>query len=489
MADYQQPIRQEIDTSEVEYADLDLLRENLAKNKPELLREAASELLTAKRRLDNLVQVLDRHLRALDEHWTTGNDSKTVKAALRRLRGAAADVSTTISNQPPDAEQCPANPSGVAPALLLQAHTLSVFSGKNLPASADRDVSVLEGAFQGGAVGTIGGSIGGPPGMVIGAVVGTLAGGVTALFTDGPFGNLVGDSKEEKDRKAAKEHIKLLTQATHQNNQAFPAELRTDIPQFGQLDPRLPEMPRTGPGFDGTTPAGLNQSFDPGLDGLGYPTGQDGLTDPSLHRIPGVGDGGAFPGSALPGGSGPGSFPGVNADGTGGAGGAGGTDGSLPGGQGPDGANLPGVPGAPGTGPDAPATSLAGLPDPTALANPAGGNPAFGNPAHNGPAFGNPGAGNASPGNQSATGIGSPYGAAYPGGGPGSAAAGAGGRGSGNRFPMIPMIPPTGARTAAGKEEESETTRTTWLWEDDSYFTSDVPTTNAYITGESKGKA
>ncbi|AQZ66688.1 PE-PGRS virulence associated protein [[Actinomadura] parvosata subsp. kistnae] len=479
MSRFQQPIRQDFDTGEVDYADLQLLRDHLNKNKPELLRSAAEEFLTAKRRLEHLIGVIDRHLRALDEHWTTGNDAKTVKAELRRLRAAASDVSTTISNQPVDAEQCPANPSGVAPALLLQAHTLSVFSGKNLPESADRDVSVLEGAFQGGAVGTIGGGvIGGPPGAVIGAVVGTLAGGVTALFTDGPFANLVGDSKEEKDRKAAKEHIKLLTEATNQNNQAFPVELNTDIPQFSPLAPRTPTIPDVnGPG-GGTVPAGLGQGLDPGapgIDGLGYPTGQDGLTDPSLHRIPGVDT--TYPGGTLPDGSAVGATPGggTGLGGTNGAGGAGGAN--LPGGQGAD-VPATNVPGAGGTSPNAPQTSLAGLGDPAATLPQV--------PSTTTPAL------NAAATNVPATGIGSPYGGSSVGGafgnGAAAGAASAAGRGASGRAPTVPVVPPVGAR-GKGKEDAQETTRTTWLLEDDSLFASDVPTINPTLKGESKGKA
>ncbi|MGP3911802.1 hypothetical protein [Nonomuraea sp. 10N515B] len=469
MAQESHEIRVPINTEEVEDANLEILREDLANNKPELLRNAASELLTAKRRLDNLVGVIDRHLRELDQHWTVGEDARTVKAGLRRLRESAADVSTTISEQTldPDAKQCLANPSGVAPALLLQAHTLSAFSGKNVPESADSDVNFLEGAFQGGVAGTIGGGlIGGPPGMVIGAVVGTLAGGVTALFTDGPFANIIGDSKEEQDRKAAKEHIRLLTEATEQNNRAFPASLQTDIPQFDPLAPKIPEIPfNGGDRFDGTVPTGLNQSIaspNANLDGLGQPN-QDGLRDPSLHQIPSLGT--TDPGSRFPNGPGMGAIPDPSTD--------------LSGTGMPDGPNLDpssaNTPDAPNTDVNAPRTSLAGLPDPsTALPTPA--------------TSATPSAANL-PNPQNTSGIGSPYGGG--GTGPGNAMASAANaaaamRGMGNRSPMIPMIPPAGR---GGQQESQESTRTTWLLEDEDYFMSDEATTNPYLRGDAKGKA
>ncbi|MFC5826690.1 hypothetical protein [Nonomuraea insulae] len=462
MAQETQPIRTAIDTKEVDDANLDMLREDLKNNKPELLRDAASELLTAKRRLDSLVSVIDRHLTALDKHWTVGEDAKTVKTSLSRLRSSTADVSTTISEQTidADAKQCLANPSGVAPALIQQAHTLSALSGKSVPESENRDVSVLEGAFQGGVAGTIGGSLAGPPGMVVGAVVGTLAGGVTALFTDGPFGNIVGDSKEEKNRKAAKEHIKLLTEATEQNNRAFPADLRTDIPQFDTLDPRIPKVPFPGGDrTDGTVPAGLNQSItspNANLDGLGYPN-QDGLRDPNLHQIPGLGDtdpgNGTLPdGSGLD--SGVGDVPGSDLSGAG----------KLP--DAPGLGNTPSTnTNLPNTSLNAPNTSLAGLPDPssslntpspsTSLPNTTSG---IGNP------YGGGGAGNGMTGTGNAA----------------SALRGLGGAGS-------PMMVPPGGR--GNTQESQESSRTTWLLEDEDYFRSDEATTNPYLRGDTKGKA
>ncbi|GGP17451.1 hypothetical protein LDL08_42880 [Nonomuraea glycinis] len=481
------PIRTEIGSTEFDgVLSLEQLRETLAKNKPELLREAASEMLTAKQRLDHLVGVLDRHLRALDEHWTVGEDAKVVKTQLRRLRESADQVSTTISEQSVDDKQCLANPSGVAPALVRQAHTLATFRGENLPESPDRDVSILEGATQGGmaglgvgaGVGVFFGGVGAGPGAVIGAVVGTVAGGITAAFTDGPFMNTFGDSKEEQDRNLATEHIKLLSEATKANNQVFPAELRTDIPEFEVLDPNLPIMPVShGTLPSGGLPAGLSQPFGPlgGLpDGL-YTPGQDGLQDPSRHRIPGFDDTGLNV-----------TFPG-DTDGTDGIG----TDGSGKNGvdppagvPNPNGAAVPGVrtPDAPtGTLPDTsvggPTTSLAGLPDSTLAGHPTG--YPSGNPS------GNPSGGPTGTGSPS-TGLGSPYGGSGAGAAVGGGASAALLRGSGGNGSSPMMIPPGGAN---GAQEQKEQGRSTYLLEDEDYFTSEVPTTGPYISGESRGRA
>jgi hypothetical protein len=496
MAENQAPIRAEIAGTDFDgVLTLDQLRETLAKNKPELVREAATELLTAKQRLDHLVGVLDRHLRALNEHWTEGEDAKVVKTQLRRLRESAATMSTTINDQPADATQCVANPSGVAPALLLQAHTLAAFRGENLPESPDRDVSILEGAFQGGMAGTgvgagIGvffGGVGAGPGAVIGAVVGTVAGGITSAFSDGPFMNMFGDSKEEQDRNLAAEHIKQLSEATKANNQAFPAALRTDIPEFDVLSPTLPATPfNQGTLPTGGLPGGLSQPYAPGSglpDGLYVPS-QDGLLDPGRHQIPGFDDTGLA--ITFPGGTG-------GTDGTGGSDGDGsgtngsGTNGSgLPGGgpnaTNPNGTTVPSVkvPDAPnGTIPDTGAgspTALAGLPDSSFT----GGQPT-GYPS------GNPTGVTTGPGSPT-TGIGSPYGGsgfgAASGGGAGGASAallrGSGGGGS----PF--MIPPGGA---GGAQQQSEQERSTFLLEDEDYFRSEEPTTGPYISGESKGRA
>lgn len=475
MAENQAPIRTEIASTDSDgVLTLDQLRETLAKNKPELLREAASELLIAKQRLDNLVGVIDRHLRALDEHWTAGEDAKAVKTQLRRLRDAAAQVSTTISEQSADDERCPVNPSGVAPALARQADTLEVFRGDNLPESPDRDISLQEGAFQGAVAGGLAGAgigafvggVGAVPGAVIGSMAGTVVGGVTSIFSDGPFQNMFGDSTEEQDMKRAAEHIKRLSEATRANNQVFPSALRTDIPEFDALNPNLPVTPfNQGTLPTGSLPAGLSQPIDPtgGLPDDLYARNQDGLQDPSRHRIPGLDDTGV--GVAFPGGT----------DGTG-------TNGAdLPGGApNPNGAAVPGLktPGAlngtlPDTGAGSPTTSLAGLPDPSLTGQPPG--YPSGNPSSVSTGSGSP-----------TTGIGSPYG----GSGAGVAAGGGAGgtallRGPGGSGSSPFMIPPGGA---GGAQERKEQERTTYLLEDEVYFMSEEPTTGPYISGEPKGR-
>ncbi|MET8861476.1 hypothetical protein ABZW11_00835 [Nonomuraea sp. NPDC004580] len=496
MAEQQQPIRTQIDQTEVDGATTQLVRDTLTANKPELLRAAAGELMTAKKRLDNLVEVLDRHLRALDARWTEGEDAKIVKKALRKLRDSAADVSTTISAQPADAKQCPTNPSGVAPALLLQAHTLAAYSGSKLPETPDRDVSFLEAAFQGGTtgagVGAIGGAffggVGAGPGAVIGAVFGTVAGGVTSLFTDGPFANLVGESKEEKDRKLAKEHLRLLSQATAANNQVFPAQLRTDIPLFG-LGPG--DMPRTPYGGD---PNIRNASFNPKNTDLGEfaPPNQDGLYDPSQHQIPGLGGVGGLGGGQNGTGQNGTGLDGFGSDGIGSDGI--GSDGAGPGGTGLDGtgqdgagldatngANLPngtGVDGADLKAPGTPSgTTLAGLPDPSQLGGLPNPNTAVNPPASTGIGTGYAGG----PGGGGAGGYGAVGGAL---GGPAGAAAMRGLGGGG--LPMVPMIPPSGQKQ---EEEKNEMGRSAYVWDEEDYFTSDVPTIDANINGGTKGRA
>jgi hypothetical protein len=489
MAQNQAPIRTEIGSTDFDgVLTLDQLQQTLAKNKPELLREAAAEMLTAKQRLEHLVGVLDRHLRALDEHWTVGEDAKVVKTQLRRLRDSADQVATTISAQSPDDKQCPATPSGVAPALVMQAHALAAFRGENLPESPDRDVSILEGATQGGmaglgvgaGVGVFFAGVGAGPGAVIGAVVGTVAGGITAAFTDGPFMNTLGESKEEQDRKLAAEHIKKLSEVTKANNQVFPAALRTDIPEFDVLDPKLPATPfNQGSLPTGGLPTAFSKPFDPagGLPDDLYTPNQDGLQDPGRHRIPGFDDTGL--GITFPGGT-----DGTGTDGSG-------TNGADPpaGTPNPDGTALPpGVktPGAPdGTLPDtgvgSPTTSLAGLPDPSLAGQPTG-NPAghpSGNPSGNPPGVTT---GSGSP----TTGIGSPYG----GSGAGAATGGGAGatrlRGSGGSGSSPFMMPPGGV---GGAQEQKEQERTTYLLEDEDYFRSEEPTTGPYISGDSRGRA
>jgi len=483
------PIRAHIDQTEFDGATTEMVREALTANKPSMLRDAASEMLTAKRRLDDLVEVIDRHLRALEESWTTGQDATTAKEALRALRDAAADVSQTISDQPVNAEQCLANPKGVAPALLLQAHTLAAYSGSSLPETPDRDVNVLEAAFQGGlagagvgaGVGSLAAGVGAGPGAVIGAVFGTIAGGVTSLFTDGPFGNIIGESKEEKDRRLASEHLRLLSEATAANNQVFPTELRTDIPVFDTTPGDIPRYTYDGPGFGDSRINGAGAD----LDGFGTPN-QDGLFDPSRHRIPGFDglggpvsehdgtglDGSGLDGVNVPDGSG---LDGTGLDGTG-LDGTGQNGAGLDGTNTPNGANAPDTSGLDGTaGLPGPAnTTLAGMPDPSLSGYP---NPSIGGaPTTNGIGSGYV----AGPG----TGGGGGFGGAF--GGVGGAGTTAGMRGLGGGMPMMPFASAGGQKR---DERRSEMERTAYVWDDEDYFTSDVPTTEPHITGDAKGKA
>ncbi|MFF4619817.1 hypothetical protein [Nonomuraea jabiensis] len=472
MAEYQAPIRGEIGSLEFEGATLDLLRDTLAKNKPQLIGQAAAEFLEAKVRLDNLVDVIDRHLRELDKHWTAGEDAKIVKKQLRRLREAAADISTTISDQPVDSKNPPKNPHGVAPALIVHARTLSAAKG-DVPDNPGSDIDFGEAAVTGGvagaAIGSFFGGVGAVPGVVIGAGVGVLVGGITRFISDLPFANLWGDSKEEKDRKKAAEAIKLLSQDTKLNNDVFPAQLRTDIPQFMALSPNVPTDPFGGRnGIGGNIPAGLNQAFDPtaGFDGLN----QDGMQDPGRHQIPGI-DTTNNPTSTFPDGT----------VGTVGTGIGNGQDGI--GGNGQNGAgNVPGLTdpssalnanananlnpnGSQGSNTGRPTTSLAGIPDPSV----------------SGPST-----------NLPTTGIGSPYGGSGTGGsgfgaGAGNGVSAAALRGLGGGSSMVPAVAPSGGR--GGGQERQEIERTTYLLEDEDLFRSDVTTTNHLIKGDSKGMA
>jgi hypothetical protein len=391
-------------------------------------------------------------------------------------------VSTVISDQPPGGRQHPAKPSGVAPALEQQGLTLAA-SRSGVPDSPDRDVSILEGALQGAetggmAGGTVGAGVGffaagvgalpgAAAGAVIGGVTGAVAGGVTAVFTDGPFGNLFGDSKEEQDRKRAKEHIKKLSEATKANNDAFPASLRTDIPEFDMAPADLPNTPfnRQGPTANGL-PAGIHQPYDPSAlsgpkpNGFGYP---DVNTD-------------GFNGDQVPGYDGT-KPTGTGADGSdlGNAGtGLNGTDLNGSDLNGPhldspdlNGAGLPDGPrtAQTGTGGSAPTTALAGVPNPTA-ANHA--STAFAtNAGYDGAGSGGAGSGVAGSGG---------------GAGAGGGAGGAGTRGLGGNS----MVGAPHGGGAGGGDDEQERTRTTYLLEDEDVFSSDVSTTSAFIRGEAK---
>ncbi|MGW0194976.1 hypothetical protein [Nonomuraea sp. NPDC003201] len=477
MAEYQAAIRGQIGSIEFEGATLDLLRDTLAKNKPQLIGQAAAEFLEGKARLDHLVDVIDKHLRELDKSWTAGEDAKTVKKQLRRLREAAADISTTISDQPVDAKNPPKNPHGVAPALIVHARTLSAAKG-DVPDNPGSDIDFGEAAVTGGvagaAIGSFFGGVGAVPGVVIGAGVGVLVGGITRFISDLPFANLWGDSKEEKDRKKAAEAIKLLSQDTKLNNDVFPAELKTDIPQFMALSPNVPTGPFGGKtGIGGNIPAGLNQGYDPtaGLDGMN----QDGMQDPNRHQIPGI-DTTNNPTSTFPNGTvgtvGSGIGNGQNGIGGNGQNGAG----NIPGLTDPSNAlnanaNVnPNLNGSQGPNAGGPTTTLAGMPDPSV----------------SGPSTSLP-----------TTGIGSPYGSttggsSFGGGGAsaGNAVSAAGLRGLGGGSSMIPAVPVSGsAARGSGGQEQQEIVRTTYLLEDEDLFRSDVTTTNHTIKGDSKGKA
>ncbi|MEV1168952.1 hypothetical protein [Nonomuraea sp. NPDC049784] len=461
MAEYQAAIRGHIGSIEFEGATLDLLRDTLAKNNPQLIGQAAGEFLEAKVRLDHLVEVVDKHLRELDKHWTGGEDAKTVKTQLRKLRDAAADISTAISDQPVDPKNPPKNPHGVAPALIVHARTLAVAKG-DVPDNPGSDIDFGEAAVTGGiagaAIGSFFGGVGAVPGVVIGAGVGLLVGGITRFISDIPFVNLWGDSKEEKDRKKAAEAIKLLSQDTKLNNEVFPPQLRTDIPQFTTLSPKIPTDPFSGKnGINSNIPDGLNQPYDPTRDLNDL--NQDGLQDPSQHQIPGL-DTTGNPVSTFPNGT----------DGIGGTGigngqngtGADGQGGNIPGLNDPSATNANLNPNGSNTG--GPRTSLAGINDPS-LSTPSTSLPT--------------------------TGIGSPYGGSGVGGSGFGAGAGNGvnaaslrGLGNGSMFPAVPL---SGGR--GGGEEEKENERTTFLLEDEDLFRSDVTTTNHLINGDSKGKA
>ncbi|MEV4220104.1 hypothetical protein [Nonomuraea sp. NPDC049725] len=462
MVDYQSEIQYQFVPSEEEITTLEALREALNGNKPELLREAATEFYTAKDRLDNLVGVLDKHMRTLETSWTDSEDSKVVRTALRRLRESAADVSRTISEHPQ--QFCPVNPSGIAPALNMHAATLERFRGEAIPDNADNP-SVLERGVQGGQIGL---RFGGPQGGIIGTGGGLVYGLGEKLF---------GESEAEKNMKRAKKHLRELTEATAINNNVFPAHLRTEIPQFDNLTTDAPVVPFNQarlPG--GGLPNGMNQPFDPsglGPDGLGGP-GQDGLFDPGQHQIPGIGDN--LPGESFPGGSVPGT-PGFPGDGSGLPGGPGLPGSGVNSGSSTVNAGLPNgtqVPGADvgdgngnGLGANDATTSLAGIGDRNL--------PGYPNNANGLPGTGYPSGQNG--------GIGSAYGG---GAGPAGAASTAGMRGLGNGSPMFPMIPPGGA--AAGQDRQ-ERERTTYLLGDEDDFRSDVPTTNHLIDGKGKAKA
>ncbi|MFE0147263.1 WXG100 family type VII secretion target [Nonomuraea sp. NPDC059007] len=469
MPEQEGTIKYQITSTEFDGATLDMLRETLKNNKPELVKLAAAELSSAKKRLDNLVAVLDKHLAALETSWPAGDDATMVKDQLRRLKGSAENVSKAI------AYESGGKAFGVAPALVSQATLLAAMGGKSVPKDPGSDISFLEAAYEGGTAGTVVGAgvgffvggVGTVPGAVIGAISGSIIGGITSLFSDTPFANLFGESKEEKERKLAKEHIQKLSELTKINNDLFPDTLRTNTPDwnFTFKDPALSPYNGSMPNAGGL-PTGTNVAFDPdALKGF----------DPSLNGDLNAGKPGQIPGfdafdpsSKLPGGA---NLNGTGMDGSGldgsGMNGDGmNGDGNLNGGA-PNG-NLPGTPGfdpnalsAP-NGKGGPETTLAGYNPELSTFN--SGNPAttYGN---NGVGAGGPSGGMSNGNANGAMGAVRAYG------------------GAGSMTPMMPMT------SAGNKSEEEERERSTWLLEDDDVFTSDQKTTNPLINGKSKGKA
>ncbi|WP_433366019.1 hypothetical protein [Streptosporangium sp. CA-115845] len=504
------PIRQQIDTSEFGGITLDLLRTSLGNTKPELVENAAAEFRSAMANLKALIVTLDHHLDAFNKHWTVGEDAKIVKEQLQRIRVSAQSLVDTIVAPAPSGT----NPTGVAPALEMYSTTLKAFRGDHVPQNADRDVSFLEGAFQGGVtgaaagggVGVFFGGVGAAPGAVIGAVTGTVIGGATSLFTDGPFQNMFGDSKEERDMKAAQKHLKALTAATAQVNEAFPQSVRTDIPEFtppGIVIPTTdtpPGGPRPGAGVyppgggQPYTPALAMNGFTPSF-GQGGPDDLRGFEDPN-GGVPGAGAGQSGSGTDGSGTDGSGqngsgqSGSGTDGSGTDGSGqnGSGqygsGVGGGYPGGAGADGSrgNIPDPAG--NSGGD---TELAGYN--TQLNNLAGGQHLPDNANLRGPAGIGPGnatAGTASPllpGSASPL-PGSTFG--HGGGGPGADSRGmSAARGPGTSGSMMPFLPYGGGSANEGNEEHS---RSTWLLEDEDLFMSDRPVTSPLINGASKDR-
>ncbi|SNS79461.1 hypothetical protein SAMN05216276_101675 [Streptosporangium subroseum] len=525
MAAKEMPIREKIEPGESGDITLDMLKSALADTKPELIENAAGEFRSAMTNLKSLIDCLDRHLDSFDKNWTAGEDAKMVKTQFRRLRESAQSVVDAIVGPNPPGMMGPYVPTGVAPALEMYSSTLKEFRGDNVPQSADRDISFLEGAYEGGTVGAIGGAgvgvfaggVGAVPGAVIGAVGGTIVGGVTTLFTDGPFQNMFGDSKAEQDLKAAKEHLRKLTQATASVNEAFPHSVKTDIPEFtplGFTPPNAGAPPGSAyrPGGPGPYPPAGVQSYAPASGGNDFTTPGFGLN----------GDGPGGPGGGTPGVNGPGwnpsdpNGPGANGPGANEPGwnepGANGPDANGPGSDGPGANGGTGVGGADGTGSGTNGgTGVGAYPsgDPgrdTKLADYTPQTPGLAaqqNHPGNSGQQGYPGSGSGN----SATGIGAPtpggavgYGAGGGGGATSGGSAGGAGSGSGadsrgmgsaralsaSTGSAMPLIPPGGTGTSEGDEERE---RSTWLLEDEDLFMSDRPVTSPLIDGAPKGKA
>ncbi|MCG5218946.1 hypothetical protein [Streptosporangium sp. KLBMP 9127] len=456
-------IRATIDASSSEGIMLEMLRTALQSSKPELITQAAAEFTGVRDKLERLLDVLEQHQAALDEHWTAGDDATQVKEQLRKLKLSTVEVVQSIratdqgrgapSGVELDTED--AVPLGMVPAMDNYASILAS-SRDDVPDDTEQEVDMGEAALQGAGAGALAGAgigvwfagVGAAPGAIIGGVVGGIGGAVgSSLGGDGPLFNLWGETKAEEDLRKAEEHLAALTTATALANDNFPVLLRTDIPQFD--DPGTPFDPgdSTWPGEipGGTIPAGFTPPYDPALSG--------DLNDPNPYA-PGLGDDGTWPDPPGQDGTGP--------DGTG-------PDGTGPDGTGPDGAD----PNHPGTStlPTAavPTTSGTGLPEGSTLDTSLA--------THNGQGLdsatnlgtsgnGQNGLGTVI-GNGSTGGGGTGYGS---GGGVPMTAAGAGARlpGSGMNG-MMPFMPHAGG----GGQGEEDRERSTWLLEDDDIFTSD----------------
>ncbi|MEV4161154.1 hypothetical protein [Nonomuraea dietziae] len=482
MATYTSPVRATIDDPGSEELPLDMLREALKNAKPALVRGAAEEFAAIGVKLDTMIEILDKHLTALDKAWTAGEDAKQVKTQLRRLRDSAASVKLAIS----DGNESRCATKGIAPALAAYSDTLSAFRGDNMPDKAGSDISTLEAAGQWGMGGAgIGLMVGGPPGAVIGGVVGTIAGGITSLFSDVPFLNLVGESKQEKEQKAAKEHLRKLTDATIRVNGLFPPSLTTDVPQLTVPSVKIKDINAPGGTGPGSLPDLSTKAYDPtlgkgpdGLDGL-RGSGLDGMGDRDLDGDldgsgPGDGDldGRTPDGSDLGGGRGDQDGDGLDDRVKGVGPGPGAPDldpGSVEGSPPPEGSDRNGT-GFDGKGGN---TSLAGYDRDLSQVGP--GRTPFdgtGTSVNNGTSMNN---------GTSSGGTGS--------GGSGGAGAvpvsSAGARTSANGG-MSGFYPPPAASPSKSEEEEIE--RNTWLLEDDDVFTSDAKVTIHRIDDVSKDR-
>jgi hypothetical protein len=452
-----------------ESIDLDDLRDAMNKTDPDLVSQASAEFSGIRSRLSAVVTVLDRHITALDEHWTTGDDAREVKTQLRRLRDAADAVVTAIRPESPDHVPSGHMPStGIAPALDQYAATLTAFRGDNVPDHAsglplsEMGHEAMDYGKKGGAGGFVIGAafdgIGAVPGTAIGSIAGTVVGGVHALIS----GN------DDRDRKAAAEHLRKLSEATSAANDVFPADLVTDVPVF-TYTPTMPDLDVD------LTPLHVGHDADVGDSTTRYdpssPAGPPGaLRGVGDTGTDGAGLGGAdLDGSGLDGGWSPGYGSG---NGTGGA------DGTGLGGGGLDGTGTTGLGG--GTSADPALTgsngSSAGSSDHGSDlagqwpgADPTGGR---------GSAY--PGGTGIGTGAGYGAGQGSGYGAGVP-TGPGVTGAGARMGGTGSMMPLLPY----GGGTA---EEERERERTTHLLEDDDVFTSDRAVTPQRIDHSSKDR-